>query len=335
MQPWRAQLRFDPLPPLLSSGDEALRTFARRDLLDEPAGPVDRLWQLPGARKILRAQRPDGAWPPRGARPNSATNYALVETWKQLRTLVDVFGLTRDHPGARAAAEYVLSCQTEEGDIRGMLANQYAPYYTGALLGLLVSAGYAGDPRVERGFQWLLSVRQDDGGWTVPLLTHKLDRRTWLAVTGEYAEPLPLDRSQPFSHNATGMILRAFAAHPEHRRTEAARTAAGLLAYRFFRPDAYTSYRAASYWIKFQYPFWWNNLVAALDSISRIGLSPDDGPIAAALRWLADHQQESGLWRTSYAEAGGRVQENPGMRGMAAWVSLAVCRVFKRFYADP
>jgi hypothetical protein len=52
------------------------------------------------------------------------------------------------------------------------------------------------------------------------------------------------------------MILRAFAAHPEHRRSEAARTAAGLLASRFFRPHAYSSYRAAGYWIKFQYPFW-------------------------------------------------------------------------------
>jgi hypothetical protein len=33
-----------------------------------------------------------------------------------------------------------------------MLANQYAPYYTGALMSLLIKAGYIDDPRIDRGF---------------------------------------------------------------------------------------------------------------------------------------------------------------------------------------
>ena len=87
------------------------------------------------------------------------------------------------------------------------------------------------------------------------------------------------------------MILRAFAAHPKYRKSKAAKTAAQLLASRFFQPDVYTSYQAASYWVRFEYPFWWNQLVAALDSVSLIGLSPDDEPIAQALNWLIEHQQ--------------------------------------------
>ena len=47
-----------------------------------------------------------------------------------------------------------------------MLANQYACYYTGAILSLLVKAGYEDDPRIEKGFQWLLSMRQKDMGWS-------------------------------------------------------------------------------------------------------------------------------------------------------------------------
>ena len=90
------------------------------------------------------------------------------------------------------------------------------------------------------------------------------------------------------------MVLRAFAVHPEYRKSEAAQAAARLLASRFFQPDRYTSYQAASYWVRFEYPFWWNNLVAALDSVSLIGLTRDDEQIRKALDWLVDHQEEDG-----------------------------------------
>jgi hypothetical protein len=40
MNDWRKQLKFDPLPPLLSSGNEALLYFVRRDLLGENVDPI-------------------------------------------------------------------------------------------------------------------------------------------------------------------------------------------------------------------------------------------------------------------------------------------------------
>jgi hypothetical protein len=271
MKTWQRQLRFDPIPPLLSADNEALQYFVKRDLLEEEVEPIDRLWQLPEALKILEQQQADGSWIRRGERKDTAINYHLIETWKHFRFLVQMYGFAKENPCAHRAAEYLFSCQTEEGDIRGMLANQYATYYTGAIMSLLIEAGYEDDARIEKGFRWLLSMRQDDGGWSVPMITHKLDRKRWLALSSQYFEPVQPNRSKPFSHGATGMILRAFAAQKRYRQSEAARTAAGLLAARFFQPDAYTSYKAASYWVKLQYPFWWNNLVAALDSVSLLG----------------------------------------------------------------
>ncbi len=173
-------------------------------------------------------------------------------------------------------------------------------------MALLIQAGYADDPRIEKGFQWLLSMRQDDQGWTIPLITHKLDRETQYRLTSEYAEPLEPDRSKPFSHNWTGMVLRAFAVHPKYCHSEAAHVAAQLLKSRFFQADSYTSYQAASYWVRFEYPFWWNNLVAALDTVSRIGLSREDDQIEQALTWLSEHQENDGLWRVTYAKPQGR-----------------------------
>jgi hypothetical protein len=327
METWRRQLKLDPIPTLLSSGDEALRYFVRRDLLGERVETIQHLWQLPEAQRILRKQQPDGSWFYRGKKKHKDINYNLIETWKQFRFLVEKYGVSREDSSTQKAAEFLFSCQTEKGDIRGFLANQYATYYTGAIMALLIKAGYEDDPRMERGFQWLLSMRQDDMGWSVPIITHVFDRETMYKLTSQYAEPVEPDRSKPFSHNWTGMVLRAFAAHSKYRKLEAAKTATNLLKSRFFQPDCYTSYQAASYWVKFQYPFWWNNLVAALDSVSLIDPSRDEA-MENALNWLIDHQEEDGLWRTSYVE--GKRRDDAKTRDMRLWVSLAICRVFSR-----
>jgi hypothetical protein len=173
-------------------------------------------------------------------------------------------------------------------------------------------------------------MRQTDQGWTIPILTHKFDRATQYRLTSQYAEPVEPDRSKPFSHNWTGMVLRAFAAHPSYRHSAAAKTAANLLKSRFFQPDAYTSYQAASYWIRFEHPFWWNNLLTALDSLSLIGLSKEDEQIRLALHWFRDHQEKDGLWKVSYANPNEREKETAKARNMKLWTSLAICRVLKR-----
>jgi hypothetical protein len=332
MDNWRKQLKFDPVPALLSSKNEALVYFVRRDLLGENAGPIQRLWQLPEVLKILKKQLADGSWPRPGEKKHPAINYRLTETWRQFRFLVEQYGFTREHPQASQAAEFLFTCQTEQGDIRGMLANQYATYYTGAIMALLIQAGYEDDPRIEKGFQWLLAMRQSDQGWTIPILTHEFDLATKYRLTSQVAEPVEPDRTRPFSHNWTGMVLRAFAVHPNYRNAEAARIAAQLLKSRFFQPDSYTSYQAASYWVRFEYPFWWNNLVAALDSLSLIGLSKDDEQIHEGLNWLIDHQEKNGLWKSSYARSQEKEKETAKAGDMKRWVSLAICRVFRRLY---
>jgi len=328
MENWRRQLRFDPIPALLASGNEALQYFVRRDLVEEEVGPICRLWQLPAAKKILGKQLPDGSWDrPVSKKKHRDINYNLIETWKQFRFLVEKYEFNKENLPTGRAAEFFFSYQTEDGDIRGFIANQYAIYYTGAVMSLLIKAGYEDDPRIEKGFQWLLSMRQDDRGWSVPIITHDFDRETMYKLTSQYAEPVEPDRSRPFSHNWTGMVLRAFAAHSKYRKSEAAKIAANLLKSRFFQPDCYTSYQAASYWVRFQYPFWWNNLVAALDSISLIDTSRDE-PMEVALDWLIDHQEEDGLWKVTYVS--GKEVNNAKTRETRRWVSLAICRVLKR-----
>jgi hypothetical protein len=328
MNRWSETLKYDALRPLMSSGVEPVAYFARRDLLDEDVGPASFLWATPAARRIVRKQRHDGSWShsghPHPVFPNR--HHDLVETWRVLSQLTDCYEFTRGNPSARAAAEFVLSFQTEKGDIRGFLANQYATYYTGAVLATLIRAGYGDDPRVEKGLEWLLSMRQDDGGWSIPILTRPIDRRTMLRLTSRYARPIEPDRSKPSSHNWTDMALRAFAAHPRYRMSAEARAAANLLKASFFKPDYYSSLRAASYWVRFL--FWWPNLLTALESLSPMGYSVDDPDIRKALEWFMDAQEPSGLWKTTY-ERGKEEKTNEQTKERKLWLTLRICRTFK------
>jgi len=64
----------------------------------------------------------------------------------------------------------------------------------------------------------------------------------------------------------------------------------------------------------------------SLDSLSLLGFSRNEPSIQRALRWFVTRQDRSGLWKLQMTR-GGRQPDR------YAWLTLAVCRVFKRFLA--
>lgn len=321
MKGWRASLEADPVPALLACGNPAVEYFTRRDLLREKTGPESRLWALPAAERILRRQREDGAWKYPGGqeRIRSRQDYNQYETFRRLGFLVEMYGFSRKHPAIERAAEFLFSFQTAGGDFRGIYGNQYTPNYSAGIMELLIKAGYAGDPRIDRGFAWLLATRQDDGGWAIPLRTrgHKLD------VIEMRAAPVEPDRARPFSWLATGVVLRAFAAHPRQRRSKAARQAGELLLSSFFLKDNYPDRGTPDFWLRLTFPFCYTDLLSALDSLSLLGFDSERPGIAQALAWFRDNQAPDGLWRL-------KTLKNKD-RDPRFWLALSICRVFKRF----
>ncbi len=320
---WTDHLKINPISLLMASEEESLHYFTERDLLDSDPGNVEKLWEIGVTQKIISKQQEDGSWRYKGNRPGDelGENYELLETWKILRNLVEMFGFNRNHPAASKAAEFIFSCQTSEGDIRGILSNQYTPYYMGAIMETLIKAGYGDDARIEKGFKWLLDMRQDDGGWIIPMQMFKMQEFYTL-----YNEaPIPPEKERPFSHMASGMVIRAFAAHDKWRKSDAAINAGMLLKGRFFKKDVYTSRQAVGYWYKLQFPFWWTNILTVLDSLMRMEFSKEDIDIRKAVDWLIEHQEPSGIWRTSYG--GVKEVDQP------LWLTLVVCRVLKYFFS--
>lgn len=329
MKDWQKQLLINPVSVLLKSDNTAIRYFVHRDLLEAKVDSIQILWNLPEPQKILKKQLSDGSWPRTDKNQHPAVKHQLIDTWRQVNELVGKYGYNREHPALRNAIEYLFSCQTEDGDFRGIMAHQYATYYTGAILATIIEAGYGDDPRVDKCFAWLLSKRQNDGGWSIPMITHKFSREEQYELTSQHLPPVEPDRSKPFSHNWTGMILRAFAVHAKYRQLEETRYAAELLKSRFFEPDVYSSLQAAHYWIRFEYPFWWNNLVSAMDSLVKIGFSSSDPQIGKAIDWLIENQQPDALWKVNYYSETPE-KSTPQVLERKYWVSLAICRILKR-----
>jgi hypothetical protein len=324
---WIDLLKNDPLPALLGGNDPALEYFTRRDLLNQAVGGVDTLWKLPNMSRLVDKQKPDGSWhyPGKSNHPATTTNYDLLETYRSLRLLVEMAGFQREHPALPRAAEYIFTCQTDEGDIRGILGNQYMPYYHGAILTLLIKAGYAEDTRVHKGLTWLLAMRQDDGGWIIPAQVVPAKEKTGQFWRGSALLP---ERGRPSSHLATDMALRPFAAHPAYRSQPGVLAAARLLKERILQADRYNDRKGAGYWLKFQFPFWWHSLIATLDSLSQLGFNKDDDDIKRGLLWFVEHQMADGLWDTCY----GNGKQADRMR---RWVGLAICRVLRKNFESP
>jgi hypothetical protein len=330
---WMEKLKYDPIKPLMESENDAVLYYTKRDLLGLDVDNIQKIWSLKEVQKIIKKQKPGGFWDPPKKHPESGEKYALTETWRQMRFLVQAYEMTREQNAIEKACEYIFSCQAPEGDIRGILANQYAPYYTGAILYLLIKAGYESDPRVEKGIQWLLSMRQSDGGWVMGspgMVNRSWKDMTKLTSTWSAEPEKEFDWSRPFSAAGTGMALRALAVHPGYRDTIEAKQAAALLKSKFLKKDNWSWYEHPDNWVRFQFPYWWNHLVSALDMMSLLGFSKYDADIHLALTWFYDHQESDGLWKVSYSSIH-KLNESERSRETQLWITLSICRILKRF----
>ena len=285
------------------------------------------MWDLPGALKIIKKQSKEGNWeyPGKQNRVRGNMDYAQLETYRNLGILIEQYGFNKQHPAIQKAATYFFSQQASDGDFRGIYGHQYSPNYTAGIAELLIKAGYENDPHITNVFNFLNRVKQDDGGWAIPFRTvgNNLEAIAGLNTT------LQPDLSKPSSYMVTAVVLRAFAAHPVYRKSDVAHKAAGILISYFFKKDVYPDRSQPGYWTKFTFPFWFTDLISALDSLTMLGISYTDTlhrkQMEVALSWFIDHQQKDGLWDLQILK--GREKEV-----LKLWLALSICRVFKRFY---
>jgi len=324
MNEWISRLNFDPIPPLLETTNTALLYFIKTELLEENLGSLKEIWELEEAQKILKKQQNDGSWKyPSGKKDiRSQENYNQLETYRQLGFLVELYKFNNTHTSIKKAAEYLFSFQTVEGDFRGIYGTQYSPNYSAGILELLIKAGYENDRRTEKCLEWLLSIRQDDGGWVIPIRTYKIKWQD--AVVSE--EVLQPNTNKLFSYMVTGVVLRAFAAHFKYQKHPEVKLAGELLLSRFFERDNYPDRGDISYWTKFTFPFWFTDLLSSLDSLYFIGFNKEHPQIGRAFDWFVTKQESDGTWNL-------QLLKGAQIKDYKSWVNYIICRTFKRYFS--
>jgi len=311
---------------LLARGNLPILFWLKKDILEVPSDRELRNLQKFAARiRILKSQKTSGGWCKKKyeGHPQWEKTYSIVETLRNLLKLYN-FGCCLEEQGVQKALQFLFSTQSKEGDFRGAYLNEYSPTYHALTLEVLCLYGLDKDKRVQKGFHWIIKNRQNDGGWVIPYRTidqQKL-RSRYTVKAQQNLEPIKSDKSQPFSHLVTGMVLRALATSPSWRKSKEAKKAAELLLSRFFEADRYNDRSLPLFWEELTYPFWATDVLSSLDSLARIGYPAEDEKIQKALTWLMNKQNDQGYW-----EAGNKKSTLEDH----LWVTFAVLRVLKRF----
>jgi len=311
---------------LLARGNLPILYWLKKDILEVPVDREYKNLQKFAARiRILRSQKPNGGWSKKRyeGHPRWEKTYYIVDTLQNGAWLHN-FGCTPKDKGIQKAIKFLFSTQSKEGDFRGAYLNEYAPTYHALILELLCMFGKDEDHRVQKGFRWFVRNKQEDGGWVIPYRTIDKDelRKRYNLEAQMKLNPVKPDKSRPFSHLVTGMVLRAFAASPTWRKSKDAKKAGELIMKRFFKPDAYEDRVLASFWEEITSPYWATDILSCLDSLSKIGFSPEEEEIHKALEWLQKRQSPQGYWKSGIKKS---TLENH------LWVTLAVLGVIKRF----
>jgi hypothetical protein len=300
---------------LLSTDNEALIAFTKQNLLEEELN-IEKLWVLPYVKKILENQQSNGSWlyPNKKAILRSPTNYDQYQTYKTVAELVEFYGLNKKHDAIKKAADYLFSFQTKEGEFRGIYGNQYSPNYSASITEFLIKAGYDGI-KIEKSLNWLLRVKQDDGGWAIPLRT----RNRELEAMNE-KQTIEPDKTKPFSHLVTGIVLRPFSLMPSYRSR--VKDAGMLLADRVFTRDKYPDRQGVEYWTKFTYPYHWTDILSTIDTLTHLEIY-DHPKFNQIIRWFKQHKQDNGIYNVS-------VMAGAKYKDIKYWINLQYLNVLKR-----
>lgn len=311
---------------LLARGNLPILYWLKKEILEVPTEREYKNLQKFASRiRILKSQKPNGGWCKRRyeGHPRWEKTYYIVETLKNLFRLYD-YGCSLEEPGIQKAMNFLFSTQSKEGDFRGAYLNEYSPTYHALTLEILCYYGMDGDKKTQKGFRWIIKNRQDDGGWVIPYRTIDQEqlKNRYNFKAQLRLDPVKPDKSRPFSHLVTGMVLRALAASPTWRKSREAKKAGELMLSRFFKEDKYNDRRLPSCWEEIIYPFWATDILSTLDSLSKVGFCLEDERIQRGLEWLMKKQTEQGYW-----EAGNKKSSLEDH----LWVTFAVLRVLKKF----
>lgn len=319
MRDWKYKLKADPTEWLLELENSPVRYRTLVDILNRPSDDKEvraaqaSIPTYPPVAELLATQNRDGYWGKR--------NYYLPRTSRGTFWVLSVLGdlgLTVEEEPVRRACDFMFTHQRENGAFcrrqrvsgQGMVWQKHTEPCTHArIVRFLIQLGYTHDPRVRKAIDWLLSNQRDDGMW----LCRSEGRRGCLRATIDVLRLAVLDPET--------------AIHPGI--TQAATVVCDLLMEP--RMSRYHVGDAWGTWECLKYPYFGFSVISALDALARLGYTPEEPKIAAALEYLLSRQLPDGTWPMDESWSRSPIefgQPNEPNK----WLTLDAMRVVKLLY---
>ena len=294
---------------LLADPSPALRVRVLTELLDAPPNDPEvvdlaaRRHEDPNTSRLLQIESRD----------------LRDLSWTLCR--LGYLGFDRSDAAVAGIAERVFDRQLASGSFplsafsRTKTESRYSmiPLQVAVPLRGLAAVGYATDARAARAYAWLLDQRLDDGAWPLGIASGQ---------PGYIAGYRRLPGSKGCRVN-TEAAIACLALHPEHRRSDAARTALDLLLQRETRDEwalgsevqRLTGIEPVPGFITSYARF---DLAFVLELASRIGASAEDARVGDLIGFLDRRRGSGGLW------------EHPERPDLDRWLTFDILASLRR-----
>ena len=319
MRDWKYKLKADPTEWLLEEVNSPVRYWTLIDILNRPSDDKDvraaqaSIPTYPPVAELLVTQNHDGYWGKR--------DYYLPRTGHGTFWVLSVLGdlgLTVESEYVRRACDFMFTHQRENGTFcrrrrvsgKGMVWHKDASPCTHArVVRFLIQFGYGKSPRVREAIDWLISIQRDDGMW----LCRSEGRRGCLRATLDVLRLAALDNqtsAQPGISQAANAVCDLLM---EPRMS------------RYHVGDMWGT------WERLKYPHFGFNVISALDTLARLGHTPEEPKIATAVEYLLSRQLPDGTWPMDESWSRSPIefgQPNEPNK----WLTLDAMRVVKLLY---
>jgi hypothetical protein len=331
---WKSVLKADPTGWLLEKDNPSVRYFTLSQILDKPASNFEvqeakkEIMTVGVVPQILAKQNSGGYW----EEPDRFYTAKYKGTVWQLVILAELAADERDER-VKKAREFILETSQERksGGFSAWLSvtvggGRYSgvlPCLTGNMVWSLIRLGFLGDPRVQRGVEWIVQYQRFDDGEAYPPKVWPYEKATSCF-------------SKHSCHMGVVKALKALAEIPVEKRSTGVadtldRGIEYMLKHHIFKRSHNLSKVSKPGWLRLGFPLMYQtDVLEILGILTSLGCK--DERLQEAVDLVLSKQDENGMW-TLENTFNGRFQVNIEQKGaVSKWVTLNALKALKNFY---
>jgi len=327
-------LNADPVDWLLEKDNPSVRYFTLTKILGKPPSnpevqaAKEAIMVSGVVPKILAKQDTDSYW----EAPDKFYTAKYKGTVWQLIILAEL-GADGQDERVKKACEFILenSQDRESGGFSvwhstkagGGRHSGVIPCLTGNLVWSLIRLGFLGDPRVERGVDWIVEYQRFDDGEAYPPKIWPYEKAT--SCFGKHS-----------CHMGVAKALKALAEIPAEQRSEGVvdtleRGVAYMLKHHIYKRSHDLGRVSKPGWLRLGFPLMYQTDVLELLGILT-SLGCKDERLQEAVDLVLSKQDGEGKWRLE-SSFNGRFQTDIEAKGASSkWVTLNALKALKNFY---